>query len=152
LRRVETPYAWEDDAMSTELRGSCLCGEVRFVVEGPFEEMRLCYCSRCRKASGSAHASNLFARPDSLRWLSGQDRIAKFELATARYFARCFCAACGSPVPWTSKRDGRTIIPAGALDDEPDIRPDHRIFCADQAAWSKDPESVPRYEQAGTPS
>lgn len=35
------------------IRGSCLCGGVRFEITrfiGPFE---LCHCSRCRKASGS---------------------------------------------------------------------------------------------------
>jgi len=133
--------------MSTELRGGCLCGEVRFVVDGPFEAFYLCYCSRCRKATGSAHASNLFVRPERIRWLSGQDRIQRFELAGARFFSRCFCTTCGSAVPWTSKRNGNVIIPAGALDDEPDIRPERQIYCADQAAWSKDLDAVPRSEQ-----
>jgi hypothetical protein len=133
--------------MSTEVRGGCLCGEVRFVVDGPFDAFYLCYCSRCRKATGSAHASNLFVKPERIRWLSGQERIQRFELVGARFFSRCFCTACGSAVPWTSKRNGSVIIPAGALDDEPDIRPEQQIYCADQAAWSKDLDAVPRSEQ-----
>lgn len=134
--------------MSTELRGSCLCGTVRFVVQGPVDAFYLCYCSRCRKASGSAHASNLFAPAANLRWVSGEDAIRRHELATARYFARCFCGTCGAPVPSVSRRDPeRVLIPAGALDDEPEIRPQRRIHCADQAAWSKDLDSVPRFEQ-----
>jgi hypothetical protein len=134
--------------MSKELSGSCLCGKVRFVIEGPVEAFRLCYCSRCRKATGSAHASNLFARAESLRWLSGEDTVRRFELETARYFARCFCGACGSPVPWVSRRDtGIVVIPAGALDDEPDIRPQQRIYCADRADWSSDVEAVPRFDR-----
>ena len=134
--------------MDGELNGGCLCGKVRFVVRGPLEGFRLCYCSRCRKATGSAHASNLFTQPENIHWLSGQDMIKRFELETAKYFARCFCADCGSPVPWISRREGRMIIPAGALDDEPDIRPQQRIFCADQADWSKDVTTVPGFEQA----
>lgn len=133
--------------MSTEVRGSCLCGEVRFVVEGPFEAFYICYCSRCRKAAGSAHASNLFVSPERFRWLSGEDRIERFELASARFFSRCVCATCGSPVPWTSKRNGKVTVPAGALDDEPGIRPQQQIYCADQAAWSKDLNAVPALEQ-----
>jgi hypothetical protein len=138
--------------MSAEVRGSCLCGKVRFVVHEPFEAFRLCYCSRCRKATGSAHASVIFAQPGNIRWISGQDQIQRFELATARYFARCFCRECGSALPWNSRRDGRILIPAGALDDEPGIRPDQRIFCADQAAWSTDMSSVPCFEQGGGPT
>lgn len=37
-------------------RGSCLCGEVAFEVEGPFDRFLNCHCSRCRKATGTAHA------------------------------------------------------------------------------------------------
>jgi hypothetical protein len=45
------------------MRGSCLCGGVRFEVDravGPFE---LCHCSRCRKASGSALACRSVDQP-----------------------------------------------------------------------------------------
>jgi hypothetical protein len=35
------------------LKGSCLCGGVRYEVEGPFEIMAYCHCVQCRKASGS---------------------------------------------------------------------------------------------------
>ena len=37
-------------------RGSCLCGEVAFEVEGPFDSFLNCHCSRCRKATGTARA------------------------------------------------------------------------------------------------
>jgi hypothetical protein len=39
--------------------GSCLCGAVRFEVEGDFQQFYLCHCGRCRNDSGSAHAANL---------------------------------------------------------------------------------------------
>ena len=134
--------------MSKELRGGCLCGRVQFLVHGPFDAFRLCYCSRCRKVTGSAHASNLFGRAENLRWLSGEDMIRRFELDSASYFARSFCAECGAAVPWISRRDARTVvIPAGALDDEPDIHPQQRIFCADRASWSNDIESVAGFER-----
>jgi len=41
------------------IRGSCLCGGVKFEITravGPFE---LCHCARCRKASGSAFVAGL---------------------------------------------------------------------------------------------
>jgi len=41
------------------IRGSCLCGGVRFEIAraaGPFE---LCHCSKCRKVSGSAYRAGL---------------------------------------------------------------------------------------------
>ena len=38
-------------------RGSCICGEVAFEVEGPFDLFLNCHCSRCRKATGTAHSA-----------------------------------------------------------------------------------------------
>ena len=47
--------------MSSEsIPGSCLCGLVKFEVTPPFAAFRYCHCSRCQKASGSAHAANAF--------------------------------------------------------------------------------------------
>ena len=90
------------------------------------------------------------ARQPPLAVRAGPDReIRARDRALLRQMLLCCMRLAG---PLDQQEGGRIIIPAGALDDEPDIRPDHRIFCADQAAWSKDPESVPRYEQAGTPS
>jgi hypothetical protein len=39
--------------MTTRHYGSCLCGAVRFEVEGSFECFFLCHCSFCRKDTGS---------------------------------------------------------------------------------------------------
>ena len=52
-------------------RGSCLCGSVTFEVQGPPSAFRYCHCSRCRKASGSAHAANMLVPETQFRWLAG---------------------------------------------------------------------------------
>jgi hypothetical protein len=62
------------------LRGSCLCGGVKFEIEravGPFE---LCHCTRCRKVSGSAYLTWLGVRREDFRFLQGADLIKTFEL------------------------------------------------------------------------
>ena len=40
--------------MESIVRGSCLCGGVRFEVRPPFLRANHCHCSRCRKHSGTA--------------------------------------------------------------------------------------------------
>ena len=37
--------------------GTCLCGQIRFRLDGPFQMMMHCHCSRCRKHHGSAFAT-----------------------------------------------------------------------------------------------
>ena len=43
-----------------ELAGGCLCGAIKYTVHGPFLRFLHCHCARCRKVTGSAHATNLF--------------------------------------------------------------------------------------------
>jgi len=132
--------------MSDRVRGSCLCGSVTFEVWGPFQGFHLCHCSRCRKSTGSAHASNLFTAPDNIRWLSGEELVLRYDLPTAERFARSFCGHCGSPLPYR-RRDGVSlIIPAGCLDEMPPVTPDDNIFWKDRAQWYEDGLDTPHFD------
>src|SRR5690242_19376469 len=44
-------YRWGEGEWQHS-KGSCLCGEVAFEVEGPFDAFLNCHCSRCRKRPG----------------------------------------------------------------------------------------------------
>jgi hypothetical protein len=41
---------------------------VKYEVAGEAKRFYDCHCSRCRKATGTGHASNLFLQPAALRW------------------------------------------------------------------------------------
>ena len=49
------------------IRGSCLCGDVAWQVDGPVELMSHCHCSRCRKSHGAAFATALSTCPELSR-------------------------------------------------------------------------------------
>jgi hypothetical protein len=124
-------------------QGSCLCGEVRFEVEGEFERFYLCHCTYCRKDTGSAHGANLFSSKASVNWLSGQDRAKTYNLPRTRH-TRCFCTICGSALPYVI--DNMVIVPAGSLDSDPAIAPSGHIFIASRALWDSDLASVPSFD------
>tara|TARA_Y100000815_G_scaffold32131_1_gene26808 strand:+ start:226 stop:603 length:378 start_codon:yes stop_codon:yes gene_type:complete len=94
----------------------------------------LCYCSRCRKGSGSAHAANLFGSAATVEWLRGEDHVRDFQLPGTRH-TKCFCRECGSALPMDSKDGGFIMVPAGSLDTQIAIKPDARICHASRAAW-----------------
>lgn len=121
--------------MSDKLSGSCLCGEVSYKVWGPFKGFMLCHCSRCQKASGSAHVANIFTDPDNVEFVSGSEKIKRYDHASASSFGKCFCSNCGSVVPYTNRAGTALIIPAGTLDEDPKIRPDANIFWPNRADW-----------------
>lgn len=116
--------------------GSCLCGAVAYQIEGPYLMFQYCHCSRCRKFTGSAHGSNLFVESGKFRWLKGEERVGRYEMPEAKYFASCFCRDCGSSLPWRPKNsDKAVVVPAGTLDQDPGIKPERNIFWASRAPW-----------------
>jgi len=132
--------------METErLRGSCLCGVVSYEIKAPFLRFAHCHCSRCRKATGSAHASNLYVSPAQFKWTSGHDHVMRFDLPVARSFATTFCKHCGTPLPHHTRSGREIVVPAGSLNDEPSLRPQAHIFWDSRPSWSCGGPELPRH-------
>jgi hypothetical protein len=128
-----------------ESEGSCLCGEVKFRVDGAFERFFLCHCSRCRKDTGSAHAANLFSSTATLTWISGVDGVRTYRVPGTRH-QRSFCANCGSALPTIQGDGGLLAVPAGSLDTPVGLRPDAHILLASRAGWDDRLEDLPRLD------
>ena len=129
------------------IRGSCLCGGVRFEIEravGPFE---LCHCTRCRKVSGSGYLTWLTVRRKDFRFLQGADLIKSYERPVSESppaYRTSFCSLCGSQVPDPANSEQVFEIPAGALDDDPAIRPDKHIYTDFKAPWETITDALPQ--------
>lgn len=132
---------------SDSIRGSCLCGSVRFEAGPPYSAFRYCHCSRCRKASGGAHAANIVVPQAQFAWLAGESLINRFDLPGAQRFAVWFCTRCGSRVPHRIKTREDYLVPAGLLDNDPPIRPEHSIFWGSKAGWYVEPREVPKFTE-----
>jgi hypothetical protein len=128
------------------VRGSCLCGEVRYVIDGPGITARHCHCTRCRKGRGAAHASNLVVAHNELRFTSGEGAIRRYKVPEAKYFTQCFCGECGGTVPTVDESRKITVVPLGGLDDPPPIVPKEHIWTADMPSWSVIQDNLPQRE------
>ena len=132
---------------SQTIHGSCLCGSVEFEITPPLSVFRYCHCSRCRKASGSAHASNAFVPRAQFRWLAGESLLTRFDLPGAKRFAVWFCSRCGTRMPHQPKTTDNMLIPAGVLDDDPGMRPANSIYWKSRAAWYVPPPEIPAFDE-----
>ncbi len=130
------------------LSGSCLCGSVKFAATPPFTAFRYCHCTRCQKASGSAHAANVFVPLAQFAWCSGEPHIKRYDLTGAQRFSVWFCDQCGSRVPHQVRGRDDMLIPAGLLDNAPaDMpRPQNSIFWGSRATWYVAPVDHPCHE------
>lgn len=132
--------------MSNRYAGSCLCGEVRFEIEGEFDRFYLCHCEYCRKDTGSAHAANLFSSTAALKWVSGKDKIRQFNLPATRH-GKCFRSTCGSALPMMQMNGELLVVPAGSLSGELRIRPTAHLFVSSKACWDDALEKVPTVDK-----
>lgn len=130
------------------IRGSCLCGDAAFELDERPAVMVYCHCSRCRKARSAAHNANAFIATKHLRWVRGAERVRRYAVPEAKSFVTYFCETCGGCMPRPAAEGHPTYaIPAGALDDDPGIRPSLRIWCASGAPWYEITDDLPRFDE-----
>jgi len=131
------------------IHGSCLCGGVRFEVEPQFRRANHCHCSRCRKHSGTFGLTQGRIARERFRLLAGEELLRVFTPAD-RAAAKVFCSVCGSSLFGGQWPHGDEVsVRLGALDGDPEIRPQYHSFVDSRASWDVLPEDgLPRYPEA----
>lgn len=134
----------------THHKGSCLCGAIRYEIDGELGPITFCHCKRCQKVNGSAFNAAALAPLEQFRIVSGEDQLKEYLSSPGVY--RCFCGNCGSPL--FSKRDSMpdsVRLRLGTLDTPLAGKPVAHIFVAEKAEWFDIHEDdIPQYE--GAPS
>jgi hypothetical protein len=69
------------------LRGSCLCGGVRYEINGPLSYPLNCHCSMCRKAHSAAFRSRARVKADDFRWMQGAELVTYYESSPGNHRA-----------------------------------------------------------------
>lgn len=118
--------------METPIRGSCLCGGVRFEITGPPLFMGICHCSRCRKAGGGRNVS---VRAEHFRWLQGRELVERYEPEPPFHLVHCFCRRCGTHLGEPDTSPKGFPVAANALDDDPGVRTAFHEHVAHKAPW-----------------
>jgi hypothetical protein len=133
------------------IRGSCLCGGVRFEIVRASSPFELCHCSRCRKVSGSAFIAGLGVRGEDFRFLQGQELVRSYEAPIREAppaYRTTFCGRCGSPVPDPDSDAPFFEIAAGLLDDDPLLRPERHIMVDFKSPWFVIEDKLPQLDKA----
>jgi len=126
------------------ISGSCLCGAVRYEIDGPLRDAGNCHCAMCRKAHGAAYATYASLDPGSHRWVCGEELVSSYE--SSPNAARIFCNSCGSTLGGTEA--GRVeSVALGTIDGEPGIRPRSHIFVASKAPLHQIVDDLPQFDE-----
>lgn len=74
--------------------GGCLCGAVRYRLEGELGFVANCHCSICRRSHGASVATQAVLWKPQLQWITGEEGLQCFQATTG--YNRCFCRHCGA--------------------------------------------------------
>jgi hypothetical protein len=128
------------------LRGSCLCGEVKYEINGPLFDVRNCHCSICRKAHGAAFRSRASVKAEDFQYLQGEHLIASYESSPGTY--RTFCSKCGSRLITRFNAFPEFFgLPLAGLDDDPGVKPSAHVHVASKAVWFDITDTLPQHPE-----
>lgn len=128
------------------LTGGCLCGDLRWKAHAPPHNMGICYCSDCRKASGSGFIPFMNFDASALT-ITGRWTVHRMTHADGREAVRNSCVVCGGLVfggP-LGETDSHTIY-AGSLDDPAQFKPTMAIYTRDKPDWVDVPAGLRQFD------
>jgi len=125
------------------LTGHCLCGTVRYTIEGSPFGMYYCHCSQCRRASGSSFATNILVQAERFRLTKGEEALTAYESSPGK--RRHFCSRCGSPIfNRQESAPGVLMVRCGSLDGDPGVRAQAHIYVASKSPWFEICDDLPQ--------
>ena len=128
------------------LTGGCLCGAVRYEVEGEPTMAGHCHCLDCQKATGAGHSSMAFFLEAAVR-VTGRLSDYSSRADSGALVTRSFCPTCGSwLIARSSNMPGGMTVCVGTLD-EPDALPmQMRVYDKRRRGWDAVDPSLPAFE------
>jgi len=127
-------------------KGSCLCGSIQFSLDGSVTDIIHCHCSLCRKASGSAYATNGFIDAKDLKLTDRGITLTFYESSEGK--RKYFCKTCGAPIYSSNAQSPKRYrLRLGSLDSDILERPISHNFVTSKANWENLDADLTRNEK-----
>jgi len=127
--------------------GGCFCGQVKFEAEVDPAQVRLCHCTDCQIASGTAYRVNVPVPKDKMK-LTG---TLKTHLKTAESGSKrlqMFCPECGTSIYSCADQDPQSYtVRVGTIRQRAQLAPKMQQWCRSELPWAGDILDLPRFEK-----
>ena len=115
-------------------KGSCLCGAVRYEIDGPIEHTSNCWCTMCQKQHGAASGPYANVATRALRFVQGAGMLTRY--ASSPGVERTFCTVCGSTLTWQAEATRERIgITLGTFDTPYEGKVTRELYVEDKPGW-----------------
>lgn len=126
--------------------GGCLCGAIRYEMQGEPLWVAYCHCESCRRHTASPVALFVGMNATDVHWTDA----APTAYASSPGIERLFCAQCGTPVAYRADRfPGELHLYHGTLDHPDTLQPRGHVHTAEQLPWFEIHDDLPRYIDTG---
>ena len=126
--------------------GGCMCGTIRYEVDGTVTQSGYCHCRTCQKQSGAPVVAWFAIAPGGFRYISGTPNT--FRAST--HARREFCGDCGSYLVFREDDPAATLgINTATLDDPNLVPPAIHIWHASRIGWFETHDTLPRFDERG---
>lgn len=125
--------------------GGCLCGGVRFRIDGDCRDIICCHCENCRRTHGHVAAYTAIDRNDLV--LEAEQTLQWFHDASPDTW-RGFCNRCGASLFWElNESHGRISVAAGSLDDSGKLKTIGHVFVSEAGHYYTIDDGLPQFAQ-----
>ena len=129
--------------------GGCLCGDIRYELDGPSLFEMQCCCVDCQKATGTGHTTIIGVHKSQLH-VTGAVTTYTNEGDSGGFVTRHFCGRCGGRLYTSGTGPGEMImIQAGSLDDPNVVEPQRVIYLKQAVKWDHFDPAIPHHEMYG---
>jgi hypothetical protein len=130
-------------------QGGCLCGAVRYTVEGEPLRAHVCHCTYCQRRTGSAFA--MVAVFDEKKVSISGPPLNSYEYRSDESGRRLwfqFCPRCATTVGFRIERAPTAYaISVGTFDDPEWFRINRHIWTRSAQDWVAIPQGTERFEK-----
>lgn len=130
------------------ITGGCLCGAVRYEVNGDAAFAGHCQCNDCKKSSGAAHVT-AGGFPEAAVTFTGTMKAYASTADSGATATREFCPECGGRLTFRSTNmPGLVLIMAGSMDNPGAIAPAFAVYNKRHVAWDHFDPALPAFDTA----
>jgi len=133
----------DEEKGSGSIEGGCLCGAVRYRIDGCSRRTTNCHCIHCRRAGGAPFVTWVEFRAVDFTLMSGSP--SRYE--SRPRVARQFCGRCGAQLTYQHADEPETIdVTACSLDNLDPVSPEDHVWCDRMVPWLKLDDGLPRFK------
>jgi hypothetical protein len=126
-----------------DFRGGCLCGAVRYRVDGLLRDVIACHCTQCRRQSG--HFGAYTSTPLDRFSMERETTLSWYRSSASAQ--RGFCRVCGSNLFWRQTGAPDISIAAGTLDGPTGLSIAEHIFFTNKGDYYEISDGKPQKDE-----